>query len=149
MSLVLTEFAEKGMLAQLLAAGPGAAGVFHGCKIAPFISNMQFTPNIKLSDLVLSPDLNLAPLAVVWGLPYRRGVGGIAADGSSSEFQLADEVNSCLCYGYYIVDSTGADLLGGENFASPVELQDILSGLVVVPQLAIGGPDFGNATVLS
>ena len=68
----------------------------------------------------------------------------MAIDGTNHLWQLAVVDNACTIYGFVVVDSAGTHLLYAEELSEPVGLNDLLAGLVYVPQFALGGPDWGN-----
>jgi hypothetical protein len=153
MSVVLTEHFEQELLAATMEHVTSGAfsGPLYGAQMILFTTPVALTAQTITSDLTQPTYTGYAAQDAVFGAPYRRTEGGIAEDTPLITWQQASTPTVTDVYGYAIVDTaTPANLLFAETLpGGPYVLTDDLSAVLISAQFAVGGPDFGSATVTS
>jgi hypothetical protein len=128
-------------LNNLLLLGPAPNnGILNGSLVGLY-TNTPFiwTPRAKLADLTEASYTGYARQPAAFLTPWVNPVNQAEVAGDTLLFQPTPAlVVPVTIIGYFLVDSTGLILLGGDNLPTPVVLQLVTDAVVIVPDFTLG-----------
>lgn len=104
-----------------------------------------------LADLTEADFAGYGKVALTWGPPHVEGDSAYAVATGLSTFAPSDAVTPNVCYGYFVVDSTGPPglLLFAEMFPQPISMGNAEAYLGIVNQFKVGDPaNYGAADLV-
>jgi hypothetical protein len=148
--IVISQYGWLQMLlnSQAPVVTPGLAGVWVGAQLTLYTNNITPNEQTPLSAFTLAGDTITAPQTVVFGAAAYRQAGGVLIQAALLRFVLlSDSDPSITIQGFVLTDSaTPANLLASEAApAGGITLMNINDLVEIGVQVALGGPDNGNA----
>jgi hypothetical protein len=127
-------------LANLLATAVGNVGALNGVKVGLYTNTPYiWTENSKLADLTEAAYTGYLQQAVTWLSSWINPNGMAEVAGDTLIFEpSALLLAPVTIIGYFIVDSTGLILLGGDNLPTPIILQQTTDAVPIVPDFTLG-----------
>lgn len=102
------------------------AGKLNGVKIGLYTNNVTWNKNTVLTDVTECTFTGYAKVAVTWTTPFRATDGTYRVSSGLNVFQPT-AASTETAVGYFITDTAGTVLLGGDAFPAPVPLPDALT----------------------
>jgi len=111
-----------------------------GVVIHLFQNNVTFDNHTVIGGLTEASYTSYAAQTLgAWGTPSGGSGGGSNSLGPTAVFAPGILATPQLCYGWYATDSAG-NLLGGDNFASPLQMGGTTVQVDITPTLSLTTP---------
>lgn len=114
--------------AALLAALTGAGGLLNGIKIGLIVNNVAWSKATLLADLVEPTYIGYAQVTPTWSSVFVATDGTYRVATGLNIFQPTGASTDTIT-GYFVVNTGGTAIVGGDNFPVPIPLPSTTSRL--------------------